>query len=68
MKEKEIKLFAGVFVALLVIFFITKPRHTTVNIDDLVQTILVGVSKEDVSGIEVYRETLRLLREGNDDG
>lgn len=57
MKEKHLYIFAGVFVVLLIIFFITKPRHTSVNVDELVQTIVFGVAKEDVRNIEVYKET-----------
>lgn len=56
MKEKEIKIFAGVFIVLLLLFFLTKPRHSSVNIDEFVQTILIGVAKEDVASIEVYKQ------------
>jgi|GEM_PF-4801361 len=34
MKEKEIKIFAGVFIALLILFFVTRPRHSTVRIEN----------------------------------
>lgn len=57
MKEKHLYIFAGIFVVLLLIFFVTKPRHTSVNVDELVQTIVFGVAKEDVKNIEVYKET-----------
>ena len=57
MKEKHLKILAGVFAFLLVIYFVTKPRHTEVNIDELVQSILIGVSKEDVHHVEIYKET-----------
>lgn len=56
MKEKQLYIFAGVFVVLLLLFFITKPRHTSVNVDELVQTIVFGVAKEDVKNIEIYKE------------
>ncbi|NQT25402.1 DUF4340 domain-containing protein [candidate division KSB1 bacterium] len=57
MKEKDLKLFAGVFLALLILFFITKPRHTSVNLDEFVQSILIGITAEDVAEVEVYKET-----------
>jgi len=57
MKEKHLYLFAGVFVVLLLIYFVTKPRHTSVNLDEIVQTIVIGIAKEDVKNIEVYKET-----------
>ena len=57
MKEKHLKIFAGVFVFLLVLFFVTKPRVKTVNVDELVQSIVIGMAMEDVKGIEVYKET-----------
>jgi len=57
MKEKHLYIFAGVFVFLLIVFFITKPRQTSVNIDELVQSIVIGVSKDDVKNIEIYKET-----------
>ncbi|MBC8183199.1 DUF4340 domain-containing protein [candidate division KSB1 bacterium] len=57
MKEKHLYYLAGVFVFLLIIYFVTKPRHTSVNLDEFVQTIVFGVSKEDVKNIEVYKES-----------
>lgn len=57
MKEKHLKILAGVFVFLLVVYVITKPRQTSVNIDDLVQNIVIGVAKEDVHQIEIYKQT-----------
>ena len=57
MKEKHLKIFAGVFVVLLIIFFITKPSFKGVNIDELTQSIIIGVAKNDVKTIEVYKET-----------
>jgi len=57
MEEKHLKILASVFVLLFVIYFITKPRHTGVNVDELVQTIVIGISKDDVKTIEVYKET-----------
>ncbi len=57
MKEKHLKIFAGIFLCLLIIFFITKPRHAGVNIDEFVQNILIGISAEDVKSIEAYKES-----------
>lgn len=56
MKEKHLYILGGVFVALLLIYFISKPRLQTVNYDEIVQTILFGFSKEDVKEIEVYKQ------------
>lgn len=58
MEEKHLKIFAGVFLVLLVLFFITKPRHAGVNIDEFVQSILIGFTENDVKSIEVYKETM----------
>lgn len=57
MKEKHLYIFAGVFVFLMLIYLVTKPRHTSVNIDEIVQTIIIGIAKEDVKNIEVYKQT-----------
>ncbi|MFO7891676.1 MAG: DUF4340 domain-containing protein [bacterium] len=57
MKEKYLKIFAVVFVVLLIIFFVTKPRRSGVNIEELVQNIIIGVAKEDVQSIEIYKQT-----------
>ncbi len=57
MKEKHLKILAAVFLGLLVIFFVTKPRHRSVNIEELVQNVIIGVAADDVGQIEVYRET-----------
>jgi len=57
MKEKQLKIFAGVFLGLLIVYFISKPRHTGVDLDEFVQTIVIGVAKEDVKEIEVYKQT-----------
>lgn len=57
MKEKHLYIFAGVFVFLLIVYFITKQRHTGVNVDELVQNVVFGVSKEDIKNIEIYKET-----------
>lgn len=57
MKFKELKLFAGVFLALLALYFITKPRHESVDVDELVQSILIGVSVDDIAEVEAYKET-----------
>jgi len=56
MNEKQLKLFAGVFVFLLVAFFITKPRSKSVDLDAFVQNIVIGVAQEDVKGIDIYKE------------
>jgi len=56
MNEKQLKILAGVFAFLLLLFFVTKPRHRSVNIDDLVQSIVIGVTEEDVREVEVYKE------------
>ena len=55
MKEKQLKIFGVVFVLLLVFFLVTKPRQRGVNLDEFVQEILIGIAKEDVKGIEVYK-------------
>lgn len=55
MKEKHLKIFAGVFVFLLIVHFITKPRHAGVNIDEFVQSIVIGVAEKDVHSIEIYK-------------
>ena len=57
MNEKQLKIFAGVFVFLLVVYFISKPRQSSVNLDDFVQNIVIGVGEDDVKSIEVYKET-----------
>jgi len=71
MKEKQLYIFAGVFVFLLIVYFITKPRHAGVNLDELVQNVVIGVSKEDVKNIEVYKETdsepIRMIFTQNED-
>jgi len=56
MKEKYIKLYAVVFVFLLIIFFVTKPRQGGVNIEELVKHIIIGVAKEDIKSIEIYKQ------------
>jgi len=57
MKEKHLKIMAGVFAFLLILYFVTKPRHAGVDIDELVQTIVIGVAQDDVGQIEIYRES-----------
>jgi len=57
MKEKHLYILGGVFLALFIIYFLTKPRMHSVNYDDVVQTILFGFEKEDVAGIEIYKQT-----------
>jgi len=56
MKEKHLYILGGIFVALLLIYFISKPRLETVNYDEIVQTILFGFSKNDVKEIEIYKQ------------
>ncbi|MBD3289679.1 DUF4340 domain-containing protein [candidate division KSB1 bacterium] len=57
MKEKHLYYLGGAFLVLLVIYFVTKPRLSTVNYDDIVQSVIIGVSKDDVKEIEVYKQT-----------
>ncbi len=57
MKEKHLYILGGVFVALFIIYFLTKPRIAAVNLDEIVQTLLFGFEKEDVAQIEVYKQT-----------
>ncbi|MBN2414716.1 DUF4340 domain-containing protein [bacterium] len=57
MKVQHLKIFAGVFVFLLAIYFITRPRHQSVNLDELVQNIVFGVAEDDVRAIEIYKNT-----------
>ncbi|MBN2010172.1 DUF4340 domain-containing protein [candidate division KSB1 bacterium] len=57
MKEKQLYILAGVFVVLLLVYFVTKPHIETVNIDEIVQTVVFGVSKDAVADVEVYKET-----------
>ncbi len=57
MKEKHLKILAGVFGFLLVLYFVTKPRQMSVNVDEFVQQVVIGISKEDIKNIEVYKET-----------
>ncbi|MCK5149260.1 DUF4340 domain-containing protein [bacterium] len=56
MNEKQLKLFAGVFAFLIVIFLISKPRSKSVDVDQFVQNIIIGVVQEDVRGVEIYKE------------
>ena len=57
MKEKHLYYLGGVFLVLFIIYFITKPRMASVNYDEIVQTVIFGVAKEDVSEIEIYKQT-----------
>ncbi|NOZ60286.1 MAG: DUF4340 domain-containing protein [Calditrichaeota bacterium] len=57
MKREHLYYLAGAFVLLLIIALITQPRHASVNVDELVQTIIFGVAKDDVRGIEIYKES-----------
>jgi hypothetical protein len=72
MEEKHLKIFAGVFIFLFIVYFATKPRHTGVNIDEFVQSIIIGVSKNDIKTVEVYKETtseqpIQMVFNHNDD-
>lgn len=58
MKERHLYILGGVFFVLLIIYFISKPRLATVNYDEIVQTVIFGVAKEDVKEIEVYKQTV----------
>jgi hypothetical protein len=57
MKQKNLYYLAATFFVLLILYFVTKPRFSTTNIDEIIQSIVIGVSLEDVSNIEVYKET-----------
>jgi len=57
MNEKQLKIFAGVFVLLLIIAIFTRPRDASVDFDEFVKNVVIGVSKEDVSEIEIIKET-----------
>ncbi|MBN1780970.1 DUF4340 domain-containing protein [bacterium] len=57
MKDKMLIRLAVVFVVLLGIALITKPRQKGVNIDELVQNVVFGFSTDDVHHIEIYKET-----------
>lgn len=57
MKEKHLKILGGIFIFLLIVYFITKPHTGGINIDDLVQNIIIGISKKDIKTIEIYKET-----------
>lgn len=56
MKEKHLYYLGGAFLVLLVIYFFSQPKLSTVNYDDIVQSVIIGVSKEDVKEIEVYKQ------------
>lgn len=70
MKEKHLYRLAGVFVLLLIIWFISKPRTSSVNYDEISQTIVFGFEKDNVSHIEVYKQVgedkieLQLAKQG----
>lgn len=57
MKQKNLYYMAATVVVLLIIYFVTKPRFTTTNIDEIIQSIVIGVSQEDVGNIEVYKQS-----------
>ncbi len=61
MKEKHLYYLGGAFLVLLIIYFFSQPKLSTVNYDDIVQSVIIGVSKDDVKEIEVYKQT------GNDE-
>ncbi len=56
-KQRQLYVLGGVFCVLLLLFFITKPRMKTVNVDELQQNVVIGVSRDDVAAIDVYKET-----------
>lgn len=56
MKQKNLYYMAAAVVLLLIIYFVTKPRFTTANLDDIIQSIVIGVAQEDVRNIEIYKE------------
>jgi len=62
MKERQLKIYGGVLVGLLLVYVLLNvlinPKHASVNVDDLVQTVVFGVAKEDVKVIELYKETM----------
>lgn len=57
MKQKTLYYLAATFFVLLILYFVTKPDLTTTNIDDIIQSIIIGVSQDDVSNIEIYKES-----------
>jgi len=56
MKQKNLYYMAAGLFVLLIIYFLTKPRLTTTNIDEIIQSIVIGVNLEDVGNVEVYKE------------
>ncbi|MBN1349475.1 DUF4340 domain-containing protein [candidate division KSB1 bacterium] len=48
--------FASIFLVLLVVYFVTKPKPASTNIDEIQQSIVIGVSLDDVKNIEIYKE------------
>lgn len=56
MKQKNLYYLAITFFVLLILYFVTKPRFSTTNIDELVQSIVIGVALEDVGHVEIYKE------------
>lgn len=57
MKERHLYVFSGVLFALLIVYFITKPRMAKINYDEIVQTVVFGFENGDVKEIEVYKQT-----------
>ncbi|MCI0513359.1 DUF4340 domain-containing protein [candidate division KSB1 bacterium] len=72
MKQKNLYYLAGTVFVLLIIYFITKPRFTSTNIDEIIQSIVIGVSEQDVGIVEVYKEAgdkkveLKFTKTGDD--
>ena len=57
MDRKFLQKLAIVFVVLLAVYLVTIPRNKGVNVDELVNNVVWGFSAEDVSSIEIYKET-----------
>jgi hypothetical protein len=55
MKEKHIRIFAAVFVLLLIVYVVTRPRQRSVDVEEIAKTIVIGVAEDDVHSIEVYK-------------
>ena len=56
MNQRTLYYLSGIFVALVLLYFISKPRFATTNIDEITQSIVIGASLEDVGGIDIYKE------------
>ncbi len=57
MKQKTLYYLAGTFFVLFIIYIISKPSMTTTNIDEIVQSIVIGVDLESVGNVEIYKES-----------